>query len=106
MLGIDLVHIPEFQKQLASGGDTFLHKAFSTTELQNQRPEHLAGLWAAKEAVMKAGGLKPGKWQDIQISHKQNGAPIAQVGLDVYEISIAHHGEYAVAVAQRLKDEP
>jgi phosphopantetheine--protein transferase-like protein len=103
MLGIDLVHIPEFQKQVASGGDTFLKKAFGVLELHNRQPEHLAGLWAAKEAVVKAGGLNPGEWQDIHISHSANGAPRARVGTDEYEISIAHHGEYAVAVAQKIE---
>jgi phosphopantetheine--protein transferase-like protein len=104
MVGIDLVHIPEFQKQLELGGTTFMHKAFSSTELKDQRPDHLAGLWAAKEAVVKAGALAPGSWIAIHISHDPTGRPHARVGSQDYDISIAHHGEYAVAVAQKVND--
>lgn len=102
MLGIDLVHIPEFRRQLALGGSTFLEKAFSASEAQNHAPDHLAGLWAAKEAVLKAAGMKPGHWLDICITHDGQGRPGAAVGDDIYEVSIAHHGEYAVAVAQKM----
>jgi phosphopantetheine--protein transferase-like protein len=102
MLGIDLVHIPEFQKQLELGGDRFKHKAFSSAELKDQRIDHLAGLWAAKEAILKAGELSPGDWLDIQISYDSKGKPSGKVKTQEYEISIAHHGEYAVAVAQKV----
>ena len=39
-------------------GVHFLRKAFNEGELRTDSPEHLAGVWAAKEAVVKAGGLK------------------------------------------------
>lgn len=102
MLGIDLVYLPEFRKQLESGGKSFLQKAFGASELQDKRPDHLAGIWAAKEAVLKAGSLTPGNWLDIRVAHEQDGRPFAMVGTQRYEISIAHHGEYAVAVAQQV----
>jgi phosphopantetheine--protein transferase-like protein len=101
MIGVDLVFIPEFQKQLQVGGDTFLHKAFNDSELQKDSPEHLAGVWAAKEAVVKAGSLEIGHWTDIHITYNHSGRPSATVGDEQYEISIAHHGDYAVAVAMR-----
>jgi phosphopantetheine--protein transferase-like protein len=101
MLGVDLVHIPEFQKQLRTGGTVFIQKAFNDSELHKATPEHLAGVWAAKEAVVKAGGLSVGHWTDIHITYDSTGRPSAQVGSDQYEISIAHHGDYAVAVAMK-----
>ena len=104
MLGIDLVHIPEFIQQLQSGGKTFLDKAYDASELHDRRPEHLAGLWAAKESVIKASSLKPGNWLDIRIAYDPDGRPFAMVGSERYAVSIAHHGEYAVAVAQRMDD--
>jgi len=100
MIGIDLVFIPELQKQLEIGGQTMLDKAFSSYELQNQKLEHLAGLWAAKEATMKAAGLKPGAWKTIQISYDDYGRPFTIVEARRFEISISHHGDYAVAVAR------
>jgi phosphopantetheine--protein transferase-like protein len=99
MLGVDLVYIPEFQKQLETGGDTFLQRAFNHSELQKDTTEHLAGVWAAKEAVVKAGGLAIGHWTDIHITYNHSGRPSATVGSEHYDISIAHHGDYAVAVA-------
>jgi phosphopantetheine--protein transferase-like protein len=100
MLGIDIVHIPEFTTQLANGGDAFLARAFHAAELSDRRPEHLAGLWAAKEAVLKAAGLQPGQWLDIHITYEPSGRPKADAAGKQLEISIAHHGEYAVAVVQ------
>src|ERR1700691_2524252 len=99
MLGVDLVHIPEFAKQLQTGGDVFLRKAFNKSERQKDSVEHLAGVWAAKEAVVKAGNLEVGHWTDIHISYDYSGRPSATVGDEHYDISIAHHGDYAVAVA-------
>jgi phosphopantetheine--protein transferase-like protein len=102
MLGVDLVYIPEFKKQLRNGGDGFLKRVFNASELQKDTIEHLAGVWAAKEAVVKAGGLSLGRWTDIQITYEVNGRPTARVKKDSYDISIAHHGDYAVAVAQKV----
>lgn len=102
MIGIDLVQIQELKKQIELGGETFLRKAFNAGEVRRDDYGHIAGLWAAKEAVMKAGGLKAGTWLEIELSHDQDGLPTARAGTDVYEISISHHGDYAVAVAQKV----
>ena len=101
MIGVDLVHIPEFQKQLNTGGSAFLRKAFSENEIRKGDAEHLAGVWAAKEAVVKAGGLHIEHWTDVQIMYDTSGRPSATVNDEDYDISIAHHGDYAVAVAMR-----
>ena len=99
MVGIDLVHIPEFDRQVSLGGEALLERAFHPSERGRTEIEHLAGLWAAKEAVMKALGMKPGAWLDIVISYSENGRPLATVNGRSIDISIAHHDEYAVAVA-------
>jgi phosphopantetheine--protein transferase-like protein len=103
MIGIDLVYIPEFQQQLDIGGKALLRKAFRPAEIKNQSVEHLAGLWAAKEAIIKAAAAKPKKLTDIVINHDASGRPHAKLGLQTFALSIAHHGDYAVAVAQRLE---
>lgn len=102
MVGIDLVFVPEFQAQLQVGGDIFIEKAFQATEYIRKEPEHLAGLWAAKEAVCKAMAIPPASWRDIHISHDALGKPHAMVGDESFALSIAHHGEYAVAVAMKV----
>ncbi len=102
MIGIDLVFIPEFQRQLDIGGGAFLASAFHVSELNDRGTEHLAGLWAAKEAVIKARGNDGTRFVEVLISHDERGVPSARVNGQSYAISIAHHGEYAVAVAERL----
>jgi phosphopantetheine--protein transferase-like protein len=101
MLGVDLVFIPEFQKQLTAGGMNFLRKAFNQGERLKDDAEHLAGVWAAKEAVVKAGGLQIEHWTDIHITYDDSGRPSATVNDEHYDISIAHHGDYAVAIAMK-----
>ena len=101
MIGIDLVYIPEFEQQFMLGDATFLQKTFNVDELRNRRTEHLAGLWAAKEAVAKAASDPVRKWTDIAITHDKDGKPSARFGDDDYYISIAHHGDYAVAISYR-----
>lgn len=102
MIGVDLVFIPEFQRQIELGGSVLINKTFVSSELKNSLSEHLAGLWAAKEAVVKASATKPKKMTDIVISHDELGKPYAVVGLQEFAISISHHGDYAVAVAYRI----
>lgn len=94
------MYIPEFAKQLKLGGDIFLQKSFNAAESNSKNTEHLAGIWAAKEAVIKAMGKRPNKLTDILIVAK-NERPVARVGDHELEISISHHGDYAVAVAKK-----
>ena len=101
MIGIDLVHVPEFARQLQNGGQTFLARAFNNSELKDESAEHLAGLWAAKEAIFKAADKQPKTFTAIKIHEAENGKPTGELDGVFYHISIAHHGEYADAVAQK-----
>ncbi len=103
MVGIDLVFIPEFRRQLEVGAGGLVQNAFRGSEIADQRPEHLAGLWAAKEAVAKAAVEPPKEWTDIVITHDASGQPHAHIGTQEFAISISHHGDYAVAVAYRIE---
>lgn len=103
MVGIDLVFIPEFQKQLEVGAGALVQSAFRSSEIEDQQPEHLAGLWAAKEAVAKAADEPPKKWTDIVITQDASGKPHAHIGTQEFAISISHHGDYAIAIAYRIE---
>ncbi len=103
MIGIDLVFIPEFRKRLEVGTETMRERAFRASETNGRSIEHLAGLWAAKEAVMKAASTAPERWTDIVITHDASGRPHAQIGNQEFAISISHHGDYAVAAAYRIE---
>ncbi len=103
MVGIDLVFIPEFRERLEASAGTIMQRAFRSSEIEGQQLEHLAGLWAAKEAVVKAAAAAPTKWTDIVITHDAAAKPHARIGAQEFAISISHHGDYAVAVAYRIE---
>jgi len=98
--GIDLVDITEFSKSMQNGGENFLHRVFLPSEITSLDPEHLAGLFAAKEAITKALSLGPGKWLEIEITHEESGRPIAKIGVPTksQDLSISHTKTHAVAV--------
>jgi phosphopantetheinyl transferase (holo-ACP synthase) len=52
---------------------------------------------------MKAAAVTPKKWTDIVISTDESGVPHAKVGSQKFALSIAHHADYAVAVALRIE---
>ncbi|MDD5518414.1 MAG: holo-ACP synthase, partial [Candidatus Omnitrophica bacterium] len=90
-------------------GEAFLNRIFTDEELANAklRPslyQHLAGRFAAKEAVFKALGEADLNWKDIEILNDPEGKPCCKFlnakgkGKDVI-VSISHVKNYAVANA-------
>ena len=72
--------------------------------------ESYAGIYAAKEAFIKAlgTGMRHGSWQDIEIYHDELGAPLIRLQdtfKEIYEtlgyteihVSISHCKEYAMS---------
>lgn len=114
-IGCDLVNIKKFKKSAQRGESKFLNKIFSPSELAGSpKMETLAGIFAAKEAVIKALAaegeprhrreLKAGDWHKIEIVKNKNGRPKAKLSeshmkIISNDISISHDGEYAVAIA-------
>ncbi len=101
-VGVDIVQVSRFEKKFKENKKYFEEKVFLPEELADARPEHLAGIFAAKEAVIKALGLKSGQWQEIVISHQENGKPFiskipAQFQDLKSDLSLSHDGDYAVA---------
>lgn len=97
-IGCDIVCISEFKKRAQKGGEAFLKKVFLPSELRRDPDswEHLAGIFAAKEAVMKAADIPPGSWLEIEIEHHPSGRPICRL---VEDISVSHEKDYVIAVA-------
>lgn len=105
--GVDLVYLPRFKKTLKSGGEKFLRRVYLENELIHLRggevsAAYLGGIFAAKEAVMKALSLKPGSWHDIQVRHQPNGAPRVEIvncklKIESCSLSISHDGNYVIA---------
>ena len=106
-IGCDLQEVEEFRALIQSSdykACPFLTDIFSPREIaycENQ-PEpvtSLCGLFAAKEALFKAGAPEP-KAQP-EITHK-DGAPT----VPGYAVSISHSGAYAMAVALKAAPAP
>jgi len=97
-LGTDIVHIPRFEKILRENQQHFAQNVFCSAEWKDSSAEKLAGIFAAKEAVLKALGMKPGQWQKICVKYSKEGKPFLSDS-PKHELSISHDGEYAIAVA-------
>ena len=99
-IGVDLVYMPELQRRLEQSGG--VEKVFTDSELAgNSKLESLAGIFAAKEAFIKALGRKI-DWHDLWIEKKESGEPILMSVLltpkQKVQVSISHDGEYVIAV--------
>lgn len=115
--GIDLIETERFRSQRPEIRARFNDRVFTAAEQAYCRDneQHLAGRFAAKEAVAKALGTGIGKisWQDIEILNDECGAPklilhgkaaelAEQLGLSVWSVSITHLKEYAAATAAAI----
>ena len=113
-LGIDICHIERIRNALAKHGRRFPLRVLTPAEdaYVRDRPETLAGRWAAKEAVSKVLGLgvRGVGWQEIEIVRLPTGQPTVrlhdralrraeQLGMERVAVSISHEREYAVAIA-------
>lgn len=114
MLGTDIVKISRIKKMDLQA---FAEKCFTDAERtyvdgKKDKAQTLAGMFAAKEAVVKAlgsGFVKSVVYTDVEILHDDFGAPycvvyggaerlLADKGNRIF-LSISHDGDYAVAVA-------
>jgi holo-[acyl-carrier protein] synthase len=103
-IGTDIVYMPKFEKSLAKSRDYFKEKVFLKKELTDPKLQHLAGMFAAKEAVVKALGINTGKWLEIEIAYEPSGKPYLarfpqpkETASLHHELTISHDGDYAIA---------
>lgn len=122
--GVDIVEIERMGKAVNRWGGRFMAKIFTQKE-QSQAEErglpaqHLAGKFAAKEAVFKAlSEFRNGEslqWSDIEILNHNDGRPqvFLHNGADLIrrksilsqiQVSISHDKQWAVASAVVLSD--
>ncbi|MFA4989329.1 MAG: holo-ACP synthase [Candidatus Omnitrophota bacterium] len=111
--GVDITEVSRIKKAAEKWGEAFLKRVFTNKELANAklRPslyQHLAGRFAAKEAVFKALGEADLNWKDIEILNDREGKPCCKFlnakgkRKDV-TVSISHVKNYAVANAIIIK---
>jgi holo-[acyl-carrier protein] synthase len=116
--GIDMVECQRLQGMIDRHGDRFLRRVFTEAERayslgRKRQIEHLAGRFAAKEAVLKVlgtGWRRGIAWTDIEVRNEPSGAPrvilhgrcreIAdELGISSLLISISHIQTHAIASA-------
>ena len=116
--GVDVVEISRFRLAMRRGGRAFMRRVFTPAEesYANARPRtaalHLAGRFAAKEAVIKAlsqlGASRLPTMRQVEIRNDRLGRPRAVLhapparGVRVH-ISLSHVNTVAVASAIALK---
>lgn len=107
--GVDITEVRRLRQAVEKWGESFLHRVFTKEELENAKTrgslyQHLAGRFAAKEAVFKALGDTKLNWKDVQILNDKEGKPYCKIlngrgrKVEVY-ISISHVKTYATAFA-------
>ena len=117
-LGTDIVKISRMERVISP---QIPKKIFTENEIayintKNNKAQSSAGIFAAKEAVLKAFGTGIAlPLNEVEILHAESGAPYLSLlgnakaysdnnGFTGWEISISHDGEYAVAVAMACAD--
>jgi holo-[acyl-carrier protein] synthase len=107
--GVDITEVSRLRKAIQKWGDSFLNRVFTKAELENAKTrgslyQHLAGRFAAKEAVFKALGDAKLNWKEVQILNDKEGKPYCNLRNGKNKkmgvlISISHVKNYAVANA-------
>jgi len=123
--GIDIVETARIRNMVEEHGAHFLDRVFTLVEQQycakssKRRFEHLAGRFAAKEAVLKVlgtgwrGGIA---WTDIEVVSEPSGQPKIKLtgeclriataqGIGRWHVSISHIETHATASAIGLLGE-
>ncbi|MDP2363318.1 MAG: holo-ACP synthase, partial [Ignavibacteria bacterium] len=85
-IGIDIIEIERIKKSIDKYGDSFLNKIYTQNELdyclaKNNKYQHLAARFAAKEAIYKAlasGWEKDATWKSMEILNEPNGLPVVK----------------------------
>jgi len=122
-IGIDAVEIERFSKALEKWGENFLKKIFTRKELEYAGGKkgyamHMAGKFAAKEAVKKTlpDGAEIGlNWANIEILNGKDGKPhvclhghaerlMKKFNLSQVYVSISHTEKLAIANAIGVKN--
>jgi len=119
-LGVDLCEVPRVERAVARHGERFLSRIFRDGELRRPRSspafaEHVAGLFAAKEAAMKAlgTGLRGVAFREVAVTRAPGGPPrlalygraaarAAALGAGAAHVTITHTREMAAAVVLLL----
>ena len=83
MIGIDIIEVERIEKSMQS--ENFLQRMFTQQEIDYasnyvDKASHIAGIFCAKEAVMKAlEDCKYLSFKEIEVCHYESGKPYAKL---------------------------
>lgn len=111
--GIDIIEISRIKKSIEDLGGKFLNKVYTEEEIKyceskkNQKYQHYAARFAAKEATFKAISEELEDkyelcWKDYEVINDKNGRPMMKIykidkNIESIDISLSHCKEYATA---------
>lgn len=112
--GTDIIEIDRIKSSIEDMGDKFQERVFTKKEIEycerkkNQKYQHYAARFAAKEAMFKAISSQLNDkysicWKDIEVVNNEQGKPeIRLLGINLknienIDLSISHCKQYAVA---------
>jgi len=108
-IGIDITEVSRLRTAVEKWGASFSQRIFTESELalaatKVNKYQHLAGRFAAKEAIFKAAGDAKIGFKDIEIFNDKAGKPYCKFrngkGRNItVNVSISHVKTYAVANA-------
>jgi len=101
-VGIDIAEVEKFglidRAEYSHWQNVFSPNEWDYIFKDSQAPQHMAGIFAAKEAVIKAlGTVGKEYFRQIEIEHDPAGAP--KVNIPNSAISISHTKSMAIAIA-------
>jgi len=121
-IGTDIVECVRIARMIEEHGELFLTRVFTAREIgycqrRKHATEHLAGRWAAKEAVFKClgTGWRRGMcWTDLEVRNDADGKPhiivrgasreqAQRLRISEVLLSIAHCRAYATAYALAVR---
>ncbi|HHD82615.1 MAG TPA: holo-[acyl-carrier-protein] synthase [Bacteroidetes bacterium] len=104
-VGIDIIEIKRFDNLIKRYGDKFLKRIFTKNEIEyakkRKNAESFAGMFAAKEAYIKACGTKKLEFNEIEIIHDKNNKPLYKLNFRTdysLNLSISHNKTSAIAI--------
>ncbi len=120
-IGTEIIECPRIGKMVENHGELFLRRVYTDREIRycqsrKHAIENFAGLWAAKEAILKAigtGWSRGISWTDIEVRQGSKGQARVLVaggakdtairkGIADILVSISHCRTYATAYAMAL----
>lgn len=115
--GTDIIEIDRIKKYIEKNNDALKNRVYTEKEINycesknNQKYQHYAARFAAKEAVFKAlsdslNNKYDIEWKDIEIENDEQGRPKVNINTNKFnfkieniDISMSHCKEYATATA-------